>query len=244
MCGERCAVLSAVGAISEVAKLVAGPLQIVAGRVYICNSCAAQTIQLVGIHSGNVQHARANGILQTGRTGSAGRAITAAKANLNVVRFERTRTAGHTSLMKRLANRQLRLVCPRSSWTRLPGRGEGQLEIEPMRILVAVGQRGDRIEPALANEGAIFAPEASSSAWPSAILMDACLRDALVESREVSPFGSRATVTSVPRVIRWPRQLRRHPQGFGGELRRPEASCRRRCERRAQSMGGPDEARA
>ena len=40
---------------SEVAKLVAGPLRIVAGRVYICDRCAAQTIQIMESHSGDVQ---------------------------------------------------------------------------------------------------------------------------------------------------------------------------------------------
>jgi ATP-dependent protease Clp ATPase subunit len=32
---------------SEVAKLVAGPPRIFAGRVYICDRCAAQTIQIM-----------------------------------------------------------------------------------------------------------------------------------------------------------------------------------------------------
>ena len=38
---------------SEVAKLVAGPLRIIAGRVYICDRCAAQTIQIMEAHSGD-----------------------------------------------------------------------------------------------------------------------------------------------------------------------------------------------
>jgi ATP-dependent protease Clp ATPase subunit len=32
---------------SEVAKLVAGPLRIFAGRVYICDRCAVKTIQIM-----------------------------------------------------------------------------------------------------------------------------------------------------------------------------------------------------
>jgi len=38
---------------SEVAKLVAGPLRIFARRVYICDRCAAQTIQIMEAHSGD-----------------------------------------------------------------------------------------------------------------------------------------------------------------------------------------------
>ena len=37
---------------SEVAKLVAGPLRIFTGRVYICDRCAVQTIQIMEAHSG------------------------------------------------------------------------------------------------------------------------------------------------------------------------------------------------
>jgi ClpX C4-type zinc finger protein len=40
---------------SEVAKLVAGPLRIFAGRVYICDRCAAQTIRIMEAHSGDDQ---------------------------------------------------------------------------------------------------------------------------------------------------------------------------------------------
>jgi hypothetical protein len=40
---------------SEVAKLVAGPFRLFAGRVYICDRCAAQTIQIMEAHSGNDQ---------------------------------------------------------------------------------------------------------------------------------------------------------------------------------------------
>ena len=38
---------------SEVAKLVAGPWRILAGRVYICDRCAAETIQIMESHAGN-----------------------------------------------------------------------------------------------------------------------------------------------------------------------------------------------
>jgi hypothetical protein len=37
---------------SEVAKLVAGPVRLLAGRVYICDRCAAQTVQIMERHSG------------------------------------------------------------------------------------------------------------------------------------------------------------------------------------------------
>ena len=40
---------------SEVAKLVAGPLRLFAGRVYICDRCAAQTIQIMDAYSGDDQ---------------------------------------------------------------------------------------------------------------------------------------------------------------------------------------------
>ena len=40
---------------SEVAKLVAGPFRLFAGRVYICDRCAVQTIQIMEAHSGNDQ---------------------------------------------------------------------------------------------------------------------------------------------------------------------------------------------
>jgi hypothetical protein len=40
---------------SDVAKLVAGPLRIFAGRVYICDRCAAETIQIMEAHSGDDQ---------------------------------------------------------------------------------------------------------------------------------------------------------------------------------------------
>ena len=38
---------------SKVAKLVAGPWRILAGRVYICDRCAVQTIQIMEAHSGD-----------------------------------------------------------------------------------------------------------------------------------------------------------------------------------------------
>lgn len=38
---------------SEVAKLVAGPWRMVGGRVYICDRCATQTIQIMEAHSGD-----------------------------------------------------------------------------------------------------------------------------------------------------------------------------------------------
>jgi len=37
---------------SEVAKLVAGPRRMLAGRVYICDRCATQTIQIMDAYSG------------------------------------------------------------------------------------------------------------------------------------------------------------------------------------------------
>jgi hypothetical protein len=37
---------------SQVAKLVAGPWRIFAGRVYICDRCATQTIQIMEASSG------------------------------------------------------------------------------------------------------------------------------------------------------------------------------------------------
>jgi ATP-dependent protease Clp ATPase subunit len=40
---------------SEVAKLVAGPFRLFAGRVYICDRCAAQTIQIMDARSGDDQ---------------------------------------------------------------------------------------------------------------------------------------------------------------------------------------------
>jgi hypothetical protein len=40
---------------SEVAKLVAGPWRILAGRVYICDRCAAQTIRIMESHTGDDQ---------------------------------------------------------------------------------------------------------------------------------------------------------------------------------------------
>jgi hypothetical protein len=40
---------------SDVAKLVASPLRIFAGRVYICDRCAAETIQIMEAHSGDDQ---------------------------------------------------------------------------------------------------------------------------------------------------------------------------------------------
>ena len=43
---------------SEVAKLVAGPWRIFAGRVYICDRCATQTIQIMGEHPGDDQPRR------------------------------------------------------------------------------------------------------------------------------------------------------------------------------------------
>ena len=38
---------------AEVAKLVAGPWRIFAGRVYICDRCATQTIQIMEAYSGD-----------------------------------------------------------------------------------------------------------------------------------------------------------------------------------------------
>ena len=43
---------------SEVAKLVAGPLRLFVGRVYICDRCAAQTIKIMDAHSGDKQPPR------------------------------------------------------------------------------------------------------------------------------------------------------------------------------------------
>jgi hypothetical protein len=38
----------------EVAKLVAGPPRIITGRVYICDRCAAQTVEIMETDSGDV----------------------------------------------------------------------------------------------------------------------------------------------------------------------------------------------
>jgi hypothetical protein len=43
---------------SEVAKLVAGPWRILAGRVYICDRCAAETIRIMESHAGDDQTRR------------------------------------------------------------------------------------------------------------------------------------------------------------------------------------------
>jgi hypothetical protein len=43
---------------SEVAKLVAGPFRLFAGRVYICDRCAAQTIAIMDAHGGDDQPSR------------------------------------------------------------------------------------------------------------------------------------------------------------------------------------------
>jgi hypothetical protein len=40
---------------SDVAKLVASPLRIFARRVYICDRCAAETIQIMEAHAGDDQ---------------------------------------------------------------------------------------------------------------------------------------------------------------------------------------------
>ena len=40
---------------SQVAKLVAGPWRLFAGRVYICDRCATQTIQIMEAHPGDNQ---------------------------------------------------------------------------------------------------------------------------------------------------------------------------------------------
>jgi len=40
---------------SEVAKLVAGPWRILAGRVYICDRCAAETIHIMESSGGDDQ---------------------------------------------------------------------------------------------------------------------------------------------------------------------------------------------
>ena len=37
---------------SEVAKLVAGPRRLIGGRVYICDRCAAQTVQIMEADTG------------------------------------------------------------------------------------------------------------------------------------------------------------------------------------------------
>jgi ATP-dependent protease Clp ATPase subunit len=44
---------------SEVAKLVAGPWRILAGRVYICDRCAAETIHIMESHAGDDQARKA-----------------------------------------------------------------------------------------------------------------------------------------------------------------------------------------
>jgi len=50
---------------SEVAKLVAGPLRIFAGRVYICDRCATQTIQIMNAYSGGDRpHGKAESIFR------------------------------------------------------------------------------------------------------------------------------------------------------------------------------------
>ena len=48
---------------SEVAKLVAGPKRMLAGRVYICDRCAVQTIQIMEGHSDADSPLRATGSL-------------------------------------------------------------------------------------------------------------------------------------------------------------------------------------
>jgi hypothetical protein len=52
---------------SEVAKLVAGPLRIFAGRVYICDRCATQTIQIMEAHPGDDQSRRETNRFSGGR---------------------------------------------------------------------------------------------------------------------------------------------------------------------------------
>jgi hypothetical protein len=42
---------------AEVSKLVAGPWRLLAGRVYICDRCAAQTIEIMERPGGNPPHA-------------------------------------------------------------------------------------------------------------------------------------------------------------------------------------------
>ena len=44
---------------SEVAKLVAGPWRILAGRVYICDRCATETIHIMESHAGDDHTPRA-----------------------------------------------------------------------------------------------------------------------------------------------------------------------------------------
>ena len=43
---------------TDVAKLVAGPARLFAGRVYICDRCAAQTIQIMDGHSADPSDAQ------------------------------------------------------------------------------------------------------------------------------------------------------------------------------------------
>lgn len=40
---------------SEVAKLVAGPWRLLWGRVYICDRCATQTVQIMEGHAGGAE---------------------------------------------------------------------------------------------------------------------------------------------------------------------------------------------
>ena len=51
---------------SEVAKLVAGPWRMFAGRVFICDRCAARTIQIMEAHSGDEPRAKPDSLF--GRT--------------------------------------------------------------------------------------------------------------------------------------------------------------------------------
>lgn len=44
--------------VSKVTKLVAGPLRFFSGRVYICDRCAVQTMQIIETHSGDDQPLR------------------------------------------------------------------------------------------------------------------------------------------------------------------------------------------
>jgi hypothetical protein len=46
---------------SQVAKLAAGPRRIFARRVYICDRCAAHTIQIMQAHTGDDQPCREAG---------------------------------------------------------------------------------------------------------------------------------------------------------------------------------------
>ena len=143
---------------SQVAKLVAGPVRMLGGRVYICDRCAAQTIQIMESHSDDRPRGERQSLFRRTSIASVGCAARMRPARGNV---GRRRNCG-TSLLRRRgrasagrrADRVGRWDTPLSAHRRRWPWAIRSLRVAPRRTRHAV----DLLLPSAASPGNVLGP--------------------------------------------------------------------------------------